>query len=277
MIIEKTFNVGHKTKGLLKAGAVMAALYITALVSTRLDLDGFQRYVPNASQVTGVYITTYVRWETLSPDGDSDWITDPGVIADVIEAHRNAVAEMGLLREKLSFAQVPGSIDRYILQPQAINYRMADGSTVSRMYYLPVEKAVRDGWLELHDDERVILSDFQPLLKREIISANVFTTEYDPDNAINGEETVMITDPAELASLMEAVKRDLIDTRRVVNALIYIPGYQNLAQAARLEFMLKGGLPQNRYQARTYGESFPYHVYLNSGVNTLRWLEENRK
>jgi ABC-2 type transport system permease protein len=84
MIFEKNFNIIKKVKWLLPSVGIVAGLYGIMLLITMFGMRSYTHYVPNANQVSGVYVSQEGFWQS----GD-EFITDSAVIENIIAIHRD--------------------------------------------------------------------------------------------------------------------------------------------------------------------------------------------
>ena len=127
MLIRKSFRVLRRSwKGL----AVLSLLMVAVCVGMKLDVFGYESYVPQADQVKA--ISVYVAGDDQV---DVENCTDPEAIAAAIATH-SAVLER---------AAEPGGRDEAIGSNQVdciaeLTYAMAKGRDVTRHYYVNMER-----------------------------------------------------------------------------------------------------------------------------------------
>jgi hypothetical protein len=313
MIAEKTFNVGHKTPGLIKLGAVTAVLYCMMLLYTRFDLSGYQKYVPEPKEVTGVYIGNSA-YADFSPLGNADWITDADVICSVTEAHMNIVSDLEALRKTTSYQFLLRWLDDNVetVNIVLLYYQLNDGSIVRREYYLPIATAERLGWHLLLKNDKVILSQNPVLLYPENIrraSIRAYKGRY-AENMINGDLTLRSPDfmgawtvtssagEKGFASLAEAVKMDLKEQYRRYEKAFATGTLPNPASEEIIEIIIEADLkiepstlsrgyvfntgsqavqlPQTVLNTSSgYAANISRYVGFLYGENTINWLLEH--
>lgn len=130
MLIRRTVRVfPGKWKGL----AVLCVLLCLAVAAAELDLTGFERRVPRAEEVESVTVGT--GWEFT--------IREPENIRRTVELHRE------LTEHKLRHEPGIRGYGRWII----LRYRMKDGGSLTRAYYLncyrPEDPTDLDNWEEL--------------------------------------------------------------------------------------------------------------------------------
>ena len=89
MLLDKTFRVFKKWKGVLAVSAVMAA----AMVCITFDFIGFESWVPDVEDVESVDVVQFYANVGWSSGNDGRFTaTDPRTIQDIITIHKNAIA-----------------------------------------------------------------------------------------------------------------------------------------------------------------------------------------
>lgn len=113
MMMQKTLRVfGAKWLGFGLSCAVIAVL----MFCLRCDVFGYEKYVPEASEIKSVH---------LGGASINSALTDPENISEVLELHKS------LIDHKQAYASIESSDGSYSI---SINYSMKDGSLVQRRY-----------------------------------------------------------------------------------------------------------------------------------------------
>ena len=89
MLLDKTFRVFKKWKGVLAVGVVMAA----AMACVTFDLMGFESWIPEVEDVKSVDVLQFYANVGWNSGNDGRFTaTDPRTIQDIITIHKNAIA-----------------------------------------------------------------------------------------------------------------------------------------------------------------------------------------
>ncbi len=134
MIIEKSFNVFYKAKSFI----YFAIVGIVVVLFFKLDITGYEKWLPQASNVKGVYIGTngYSLRENLNNYGpEAMLLMDEATINGVLDAHAEIV--------KVGSQEADNNIDimfrGYSGRRIDVSYVMQNGSIKSREYVIPDE------------------------------------------------------------------------------------------------------------------------------------------
>ena len=182
MLIEKTVRVfSHGWKGAL----IFAALVLLVFTGVEKDWLGYERKVPEVSEVQEVYVECdYNTYATLK---------DPENIAEVVKLHKNILSNRSL-HELPSWPQptveaaAPIAADvsftenyyQSVLTQQylELHYQLKDGSTINRIYILTVP---REAILDPNSEIRV--------LEELINSPEAITSRYAPSFPVTTENS----------------------------------------------------------------------------------------
>ncbi len=177
MLLQRQIRV-FSLKNILAFAGVLV-LFGCSILACRMDLFGAVRWVPQQTQVASVQLSTgssfYYRENTAK-------LTDPQDIQDFLEVHRYGLEHRGEGLDGQPDVRLYGT------------YTMKNGTQRSRYYYInkdSVPGTQLRNWLSRA--ETVLPADWGTLTRIEIYG---------------DEETREITDPAELASLVEAIRAD---------------------------------------------------------------------
>jgi len=133
MIAEKTLRVGHKVKPILIYGAIALSMYAVILLITGLGFWRYERNIPQEGELTGVAVEMQWIMGSNRQREDHFFVEDPETITRVLEIHENILNNRSyLMRARWGS---PG-LRSWDLSPFNITYRMADGSIITRSYWL---------------------------------------------------------------------------------------------------------------------------------------------
>ena len=132
MLLKKTFRViANGWKGC----AVMTLVLVVGLVGIRMDVTGYQRRVPEASQVQSISINGLSSAPYDSGNQGFVDVKDPAIIEKITEMHKTMVADLSRLESGYSGAQYDenGVMTENTTYMDLI-YVMKDGSVMERKY-----------------------------------------------------------------------------------------------------------------------------------------------
>jgi len=126
MLLKKTLHVFRREW----IGYGVFALIVLCLVGAlRIDLFGYERYIPDAKDVSSVEFSAYSQ--------DCMPVTDEAHIADILALHQGAVS---LKNEQLALQRNAGD-GKTSASTFFFTYHMKDGKTVSRSYVISVTES----------------------------------------------------------------------------------------------------------------------------------------
>ncbi len=214
MASEKSFTVFHKWKELVKYGGVAVVGFLIIVAAIKLDVTGFQKYVPKAEDVVGVYLHYPSVYSYSGENVVGDMIiTDTDIIEKSLAIHKEIIKNKGsLLDVRLktisnSYKEKYGSV-----YTQYFVYKLKNGKTVLRDYILPHAFLQKVGLVDLNLDVRVAYSSiysFKASEKIESVSVRMFPVDIDEYDA-----TIMIEDLELIPPLVEELKKDYYETKR---------------------------------------------------------------
>jgi hypothetical protein len=263
MIAEKTFHIWHKARKIVPFGAVAAGLYTMMLVFTYGVMYGYVTRVPDMSDVRGVFIWHHGSLHWQQEGRDYIYINDRAVIARTLDAHRQIVDERSGLRRHM-WRERAGQWPIAVSDSFPIAYRLNDGRTIYRQYRLPRDFMQASGIEALIRDEAVILSRHPELLNPAMITA----INIRPSFAAGPDDTINITNRAQILSLVEALRLDAVasgitERRRHTNE-------QPWNSHHRETMSVSIGLPG----ADTWTETWWRYLSLPEYRHTMAWLED---
>lgn len=138
MLLKRTVRV-FQWKAWAMCGGLIAVFVLTLLV-TFLDPFGIQRWVPKAEEVKSV--TVYANHSSYASNGEYFTVDDPEDIEKMIQVHALALTgEENLESDAVSTEMIfiGGTYtpsDTYYTFPLTLSYRMKNGTTVRRYYYI---------------------------------------------------------------------------------------------------------------------------------------------
>jgi len=167
MIAEKTFRVGHKVRYFFTYGAVAVGIYVIILLVTTFGFWGFVRRVPEPAEITGVAVWRN-QWEHNRDvqSGLDHFITDPATIAQIRYIHQGAVD-----RRSTQQGVRWGTNGTRTRIPLIIEYRLADGNTLTRSYILNEQFFRLFNVHDLMQTGPVLLSQVPQLRHPEVIAS----------------------------------------------------------------------------------------------------------
>lgn len=134
MLIHKSFRVWRGRRRW--AGLGVSALIIVALMlSVELDLYGYERYIPDPSNVERVYVSNDSYYYSHSFDSEGGGtLSEPENIADVVELHRSIVEHKTWYENNEWRSADPEEL-RYIRSMYlSIDYELKNGKHITRSY-----------------------------------------------------------------------------------------------------------------------------------------------
>ena len=275
MIAEKSFNVFYKykagvafwqLKALMRHAAVAVALLAAVVITCKMDLTGYVRYMPEASEVAGVYFGWSGRLKSYDPASEAyekQFISDPRIIGETLAAHGqviNARAE----QRKAFLNSISSSYDRQehiSWEYQPIIYRLKNGKIVTREYRL--SKAFHDEYFsDIIYSETVILSDLfwleiSECLNQIALRPYIYTQQNGEERINHNYKEIMIYKADEIRSLIEALKKD------------YVKHKQNDSRVEEYDAVCFDAHTKTNECGGIWGS---YYLDIGYGKNTLEWL-----
>ena len=129
MLLKRTIRV-FQPRAIL-ACFLSGVVFAASLVLTAIDPIGSTRYVPDADQVAGVYLDTYLYRDMYE---DKVRFDDPEDIEKLIKIHELILADE-------IYAEHKGPNDDYAVTSLCIAYELKDGRTIQRYYHNIEEKS----------------------------------------------------------------------------------------------------------------------------------------
>ncbi len=263
MIAYKSFQFYKRWKGLLVFGAV----FVLLLASVKLDLYGYQKYVPAQDEVKEVYLSGLNRDNMPAAEG----YNSEESISRVRQLHRQIIKLEKENRAKATtfYRPVPGGPVRPgdpISMPMStdITYFLDSGSKVKRTYII-----------DLNSYREFLQPVFNlPEVKRSMYGRLFSTAENKIDqiniNNYRMNKSVRIYKPEEVKEALAALKKDVLQ----VSYAAVIEGKE--PNLANLELVTKSGFEQkygyynlNYYQefknftAFLAAHGYPEELFLN--------------
>ena len=210
MLLERTMRVFHK-KAFLRFAA-LAAGFAATLVITALDPFGVVTWMPEVEDVAFVEVSPsqsrYYDYNMITLD-------DPEEIDEIIRVHEIALEERDYDAAGYWPLETLSGEETYVnAQSVAFHYHMKSGAIKSRYYYVNLNSEPGDILIPYFNTLDAIFRDytgdqsFEGILKAtQTIGVNC--TRYDGEYGYgDGGYNVLITDPADIRELMEAIAAD---------------------------------------------------------------------
>ena len=181
MLLKKTFRVFKRG---LRGWLVFSAVTAVLVLAVRLDLFGYERRVPEAAEVSRVYIGSYINPPT---DGGVPTyyygmsFDDSGRIARVTALHSDIVAGKAAIQRYQATPPDASGIVTNGSESVSILYVLQDGRTLLRSYTLPVTEALLKDAGSPAAQYQALQNDPDSILNRNF---PVTLTEYNFDNGI---------------------------------------------------------------------------------------------
>ncbi|WP_025950269.1 DUF6449 domain-containing protein [Geobacillus thermocatenulatus] len=193
MVVMKTWRVFHKWKGYVAFAAAMTVLFL----AVRLDPIGYVSRVPELADIEKVYFgQSVMNWQS------------PNMMEREFEAFdqflhtKDNIKAVRALHAQLVHDQpIPSRFGN--IQPIVIGYVLKDGTRLIRRYQVPIEAYMPYfqrimGSKEYKQQYYLLLRPgYSPI--RQVTIRNVET----------GRPVVVLADPKEIESFLEAIKQDL--------------------------------------------------------------------
>jgi hypothetical protein len=216
MVAEKSFHIFHKARKLVWFGGIAAGMYAAVLVFSYGFMWGYVSYAPKADDVLGVHIWHGTPGSWWREGERFVYIQDRDIIERAITAHDRIIAERRGLRNHLWY-NVAGRRPFMTSERFPITYQLKNGRYVTRMYRLPNDFMRTAGLEALIREEAVILSAYPELLGRFTVTQirihlheqHVLSYSSARDSE-REENTFTITQPGQIQSLLEALRRDTV-------------------------------------------------------------------
>ncbi|MDR1000778.1 MAG: hypothetical protein LBL96_08280 [Clostridiales bacterium] len=234
MIAERTLNVLYKAKDLIKFGGCALALLLIVIGVTRFDLFGFERKIPDISEVKGVINQQHTNYygddegiitATLH---DEQILTNEETIKAFMAAHKNIIDDRKTaFRHHIdnmfnTMEQQPGQTTSY--ETMQFTYLLNDGTSLYRIYSFPYDYYISVGGFDFDAREEVILAPY-PTYKRLDLVKEVTIELFDSqeyrvlkssidDGSIYGPPLYMnyltLTNKEHIEGFIEEVKKDIV-------------------------------------------------------------------
>jgi len=199
MIAEKSFNVKHKAKAVLKYAGIIAAVYIGFMLFATFGMPYYVNRVPTPSRVVGVQFGH--SWEAQS----RVFVHDEDVIAQVIDVHHEILNNRSYLRRVFWGSATDNNIGRNT-RNITIVYLLDNGSQVQRGYLVSNDFFINSGMDDIVRMPAVQLAQHRALHRLEVVQSISITVRVDERTAV----THNIIGSAHIASLTEAIKEDFV-------------------------------------------------------------------
>jgi len=193
MLLRKSFKILDSYKGFLWYSFIL----IVALLGVRLDVFGYEKYVPNMNEVAAVSLNLYADFE----NNDNYAVLDEEEnISKIIDLHKNILEDKNINIVKDSY--------RY-QEDIGICYKLNNGKVVKRSYTVPDDKYTKK-LNEIYDSKEYIIStnsifDYE---LDDIYSARI-------SNSLLGNDVhVLVNSKEEIEKLFNAVKEDVLSMTR---------------------------------------------------------------
>jgi len=184
MIAEKTFNILSKMKEFVKFGSIAIGLLVLTLLSSSLDIFGYERHVPRPADIAGVQMTSMRVFDEPTLDElfvkDVDLINETTALHQAIINERNVLRHYGMLESQWNA--------RYL----SILYKLNSGNFISRTYFLPESFMISNSVPELRTRSHYSIS---LLLDRTDLISRIILDYYDVrDIIIEGDQILEFMD-----------------------------------------------------------------------------------
>lgn len=288
MLLKKSFHVIKK--GLL-GWLVFSGVLIVLIMAMKLDVFGYERTVPDASNVNQAVIGQYVNLSsngTFVVDSNNDDVIteDADKIQEIINLHKSIIENKTMI-EKFEYSN---STNDGTYSPNktgvSIYYMMKDGSTLCRSYSIPVTE-------ELLSDAGTPAAAFQTFLNEpDNILNRSFRSDLHKEDFENGYVDVgysAITMPGDTPSVQPytnvtlnqdmsyqlylAILEDIEAGNIGKTYLFHDNEYYNTVYTYTITLQFNNGIAStNSYGATRYiSDSARFHIEKNS-VNTIAAL-----
>ncbi len=242
MMLRKTLRVFGK--GDWKRYGIVCCAVLAVMLSCRLDLFGYSRYVPKAEQVESVSVS----WNEKS------MVSDPQLIEQTIQFHQQLVDR----RQEVENWN-DGSTTVYL------KYRMNSGRLVNRAYELPLKEGQTSENLlvqyrDLRNDGRFLLAENTPpeaYTHKDIAYGDLWINEN--QSRLTPEQTYQL--------LKQGVEKDLLASRLCTSDYEnWIGGKEPAASVAEEKVVVaetrEAGLSvEFKWQLPNNGYSYDYYYY----------------
>jgi len=292
MIAEMSFNVISKAAELWKYGAVITATFMLVLLITKADIFGISKYIPDPSDVEGVYIGN-VNNNSLTPLSDSSLAdntlcTDKDTIAAMISVHKEIIESQDYLRGeyiRMTESEVPITIQRGEVDPlytyKYFIYRLKNGKTVVREYFLSPDFIKASGLLELMNRNEVILSAYPSLKTSDNVNLLEIWVDSWTDKSglkIDSDNRLKITQPDQIKSISKEIQEDIIINEQYMGrkySYVGVNGESAVAVDSDKNYIVIN-IYMKRNRLSKYGVSPRGDlISLAKYDNTLAWLRDN--
>lgn len=127
MLLQKTLRVFRREW--IGFGA-FAAVLLCAVFAMEFDLSGYERYVPEVSEIASVQISSYYNQDLFS-------VSDEAHIADIVALHQGAVS----LKKQQEAERRNSDQDDYDSSEFNFTYKLKNGRTITRHYTISAMEA----------------------------------------------------------------------------------------------------------------------------------------
>ncbi|MCL1845157.1 MAG: hypothetical protein FWF77_04570 [Defluviitaleaceae bacterium] len=227
MIAEKSFHIGGKLRFFPRFAGVAAGIFVAMLLITQFGVGFYINRVPHEDEIAGVFVTN--GW-WLGGIPDDEWariaVSDPDFIAATREAHETILAARSELHNPPFFGAATyvreladGTFETR--ENLTIQYFLHNGRTVQRQYSITGD-FINDAGLEAFLTRReVVLAPYTAFRMPEHIRGialhfNTPIVELGADGHVlvfeSGRNFVQITDPDEIAVLLEIIADGGVET-----------------------------------------------------------------
>jgi|GEM_PF-5345268 len=275
MIAEQSFYIWRKAKkDFLKHVGILFAGFLFIIVFVFYDLRGFSTKSPAINQIQGVSLDRHLphidmtRLSKIEASVlENRFISNPEIIANVSALHNTIIQNQAVLRPVfLEVFSGQHIISDEEMQPQVINinFKLYDGSILSRQYVLPAHFAEEHGVSDLIPEEYAIFAETDIFnIEHEFIRDMGVTM-----HRFNGRESIYISDIDEINSLIEVAKQDAILNRRNRDYRLF----SDVDSITGIHIWIT--LDQNAGN-RWFGTRINPSLHLSSFENVEAWLYDN--
>ncbi len=278
MLITKSVNVfrrGWKSVGLY---VLCVAALMTAV---ECDLFGYEKHVPDADEVTDVYVTVFDGYNTVT-------FEEPENIKTVVQLHRNIVTNKSFHEIEIGGAGSALPLDEtdpaaaFRKQSVQISYTLKNGDILTRRYSISYDPdAIRSNASEIRVLEAVLNTD-EAISQRCIAPFPVSAANIDGgwvdwvDAETHEHQSYGDFSPSDLAKLYnECILPDIADGRLGVYNIIENEAYAKGKYNCTISMDLVKNVIINPNGSRTYSDYFHGVYYVTTDASrTLAFLAE---
>jgi hypothetical protein len=307
MIAERTLNVLYKFRDLIKFGGCAIALLLIAIGITRLDLFGFERKIPDISEIKGAYNSQYPSsgysghdesYSSLMAILDGErMLTGEETLKALMALHKSIIDDrQNVFRHHIDY--VTNSIGRqttYAIRYERLQFTwmLNDGTSLSRTYTLPYDYYISVGGFDFEAREEVILSQYPSYRRMDLVN-DISVEMFQGKNyeILNGADPlygnmykdpsynnyhITITNKEHMKALVEEVKKDIVATihdemneQRESYKTVNRPVAEQLDTYVEIYANIRLNSDGGYSPPATYD-----HTFLSIYDNTLAWLLNN--